>query len=149
MDLQQLRDGIDDIDSEILTLFMKRMAICRDVAEYKRQHSMPVFQGGREQQVIDRIRALTGDPELEAGTAALFTSIMDISKILQNRKLLSDSPDYSFTVPDFAGAKRIGCQGTSGANSETAARSLFGDIQPIFYKTFEDVFAAVQAGELD
>ncbi|MCR5708353.1 MAG: chorismate mutase [Ruminococcus sp.] len=149
MDLQQLRNGIDDIDSEILGLFMKRMAVCRDVAEYKRLHNMPVFQGGREQQIIDRIRALTGDPELEAGTAALFTSIMDISKILQNRKLLSDSPDYRFTVPDFAGAKRIGCQGTSGANSETAAKKLFGDIQPIFYKTFEDVFAAVQAGELD
>ena len=149
MDLQQLRNGIDDIDSEILGLFMKRMAVCRDVAEYKRLHNMPVFQGGREQQIIDRIRALTGAPELEAGTAALFTSIMDISKILQNRKLLSDSPDYRFTVPDFAGAKRIGCQGTSGANSETAAKKLFGDIQPIFYKTFEDVFAAVQAGELD
>ena len=149
MDLQQLRDGIDVIDGEILGLFMKRMELCRDVAEYKRRHSMPVFQGGREQQVIDRIRALTGDPELEAGTAALFTSIMDISKILQNRKLLSESPDYHFTVPDFTGAERIGCQGTSGANSETATRKFFGDKQPRFYKTFEDVFIAVQSGELD
>ena len=79
MDLKQLRDGIDDIDSEILSLFMKRMELCRGVAEYKKQHEMPVFQGGREKQIIDRIKSLTGDSQLENGTAALFTTIMDIS----------------------------------------------------------------------
>lgn len=149
MDLQQLRDGIDDIDSEILSLFMKRMDLCRGVAEYKKIHDMPVFQGGREQQVIDRIKALTGDCELENGTAALFTTIMDISKILQNRAILAGAPDYENTVPDFEGAVNIGCQGTAGANSETAARMIFGDRKLTFYPTFEDVFKAVQSGELD
>lgn len=149
MDLQQLRNNIDDIDEQILGLFMKRMALCREVADYKKEHNLPVFQGGREKQIIDRIKALTNDKELEAGTAALFTSIMDISKILQNRKLLSAAEETVYDVPDFENAERIGCQGTSGANSETAARLIFGDKQPIFYKTFEDVFAAVQSGELD
>lgn len=149
MDLKQLRDGIDDIDSEILSLFMKRMELCRGVAEYKKQHEMPVFQGGREQQIIDRIKALTGDSQLENGTAALFTTIMDISKILQNRTILAGSPDYQFAVPDFESASRIGCQGTEGANSETAARMIFGDRKLTFYRTFEDVFKAVQSGELD
>lgn len=37
---------------------------------------MPVFQGGREKQVIDRIKSLTNDTALENGTAALFTTIM-------------------------------------------------------------------------
>ncbi|MBQ3885784.1 MAG: chorismate mutase, partial [Ruminococcus sp.] len=60
MDLKQLRDGIDDIDSQILTLFMKRMELCKSVADYKKEHNLPIFQGGREQQVIDRIKALTG-----------------------------------------------------------------------------------------
>ena len=131
MEIQQLRDKIDDIDSQILELFLSRMQLCRDVADYKRQHNMPVLQSGREQQIIDRIKALTGDPSLEAGTAALFTTIMDISKILQNRQLLSENPDYNFSLPDFSSAARIGCQGTSGANSETAARLIFGDKQPI------------------
>ena len=148
MDLQQLRDGIDSIDSEILGLFMKRMELCKDVAEYKRIHSLPVFQGGREQQVIDRIKAQTGDSELENGTAALFTTIMDISKCLQNKKLLAGG-GYDFSLPDFENAARIGCQGTAGANSETAARLIFGEKPLTFHKTFEDVFAAVQSGELD
>ena len=55
MDLKELRDQIDIIDSDILSLFMKRMELCRGVAEYKKQNNLPVFQGGREQQVIDRI----------------------------------------------------------------------------------------------
>lgn len=147
MDLKQLRDGIDDTDSEILSLFLKRMELCRGVAEYKRMHNLPVFQGGREQEVIDRIKSLTADPQLENGTAALFTTIMDISKHLQNRKLLADAPDYSFAVPDFENAETVACQGISGANSETAARMIFGDKKLTFMRTFEDVYSAVEKGE--
>lgn len=149
MDLNQLRNNIDDIDKQILELFMQRMELCKGVADYKKANNLPVFQGGREQQVIDRIKALTNDKELESGTSALFTTIMDISKILQNRKLLSDENSNSYTAPDFENAQKIGCQGTSGANSETAARLIFGDKEITFYKTFEDVFKAVQSGELD
>lgn len=148
-ELQLLRNGIDEIDQQILDLFKQRMELCKDVAEYKRSHEMPVFQGGREQQIIDRIKALTGDPSLEAGTAALFTTIMDISKILQNRRILANSNEYSTSVPNIPGAERIGCQGTTGANSETAAKLLFGNKKITFYHTFEDVFKAVQSGELD
>lgn len=149
MDLQELRNNIDVTDEKILSLFMERMELCKGVADYKKQHNMPVFQGGREKQVIDRIKSLTGDHALENGTAALFTTIMDISKLLQNRKLLPDTSEYTFTAPDFRNAQKIGCQGTSGANSETAARMIFGDKEPIFYNSFEDVFRAVQSGEIE
>lgn len=148
MDLKQLRDEIDNVDEKILSLFLERMELCRDVAEYKRTHELPVFQGGREQQVIDRVKALTGDPELENGTAALFTSIMDISKSLQSRRLTGDGGAYDFVEPDFAGAESIACQGISGANSETAAREMFGDKNIKFMRTFEDVFKAVESGEV-
>ncbi len=148
-DLQKLRSSIDSVDEEILSLFMKRMELCRSVAEFKKLNNMPVFQGDRERQVIERIKKLTGDHGLEGGTAALFTAIMDISKLLQNRTILADAPDYKFTVPDFSGAERIGCQGTSGANSETAARMIFGDKKLTFCRSFEDVFRGVQSGELD
>lgn len=150
MDLQQLRSGIDDIDEKILGLFMQRMELCKGVADYKKLHDIPVFQGGREQQVIDRIKALTANKDLETGTAALFTAIMDISKILQNRLILEGSPDYSVKpLPDFNRPLKIGCQGTSGANSEAAAHAIFGDREITFCRTFEDVFKMVQSGELD
>lgn len=148
MGLQELRDGIDEIDEKILNLFLERMELCKGVADYKKANGLPVFQGGREKQVIDRIRVLTGDKELENGTAALFTSIMDISKSLQSRKIVKDSSSYTFTEPDFASASAIACQGISGANSETAARELFGEKKLCFMRTFEDVFKAVERGEV-
>ena len=89
-DLQSLRNGIDKVDEDIFRLFIKRMELCKGVADYKKLHNMPVFQGGREQQVIDHILSLTEKPELENGSAALFTTIMDISKILQNRTILAE-----------------------------------------------------------
>lgn len=147
MDLQELRNGIDQIDEKILSLFMERMELCKGVADYKKEHNLPVFQGNREKEVIDRIKSLTNDKELEAGTASLFTSIMDISKILQNEKI-HKSEDTVYDIPDFETPCKVGCQGTSGANSETATKMIFGDIQPVFYKSFEDVFTAVQTGEL-
>lgn len=149
MDLQGLRNEIDITDEKILSLLIKRMELCKNVADYKKQHNMPVFQGGREQQVIDRIKALTNDSDLENGTSALFTTIMDISKLLQNKVLLSRQQDCNFNVPDFESSCRIGCQGTSGANSETAAKMIFGEKQPVFYNSFEEVFKAVQSGEID
>ena len=36
MDLTDLRAEIDNIDSEILDLFIKRMDVCRQVGEYKK-----------------------------------------------------------------------------------------------------------------
>ena len=106
MGLKELRDKIDITDSQILSLFLERMNLCREVADYKKINNMPVFQGGREQEVIDRIKKLTKNPELENGMAALFTTIMDISKILQNRQILSDNREIEYKVPDFENAER-------------------------------------------
>ena len=35
MELDKIRENIDKIDSEILTLFEQRMKLCEDVADYK------------------------------------------------------------------------------------------------------------------
>lgn len=149
MDLNNIRKNIDSIDDKILGLFLERMKLCGDVAEYKRANNMPVFQGKRETEILNRIKSLTGDTSLENGTCALFSSIIEISKILQNRQLLSESPEIKYDIPDFENAAKIGCQGTSGANSETASRMIFGDsVKPVFFRSFEDVFKAVQNGDV-
>ena len=46
-------------------------------------------------------------------------------------------------------AVRVGCQGTVGANSETAAQAFFPERHIQFYPTFEQVFEAVESGELE
>ena len=91
MDLQALRKDIDGIDEDIFKSFYETNGTCaRELQTTKNCTICPYFRADREQQVIDRIKNLTHDPELENGTAALFTTIMDISKILQNRKILAE-----------------------------------------------------------
>ena len=76
---------------------------------------MQVFQGKREQEILERIKSESPD-DLAEGAGQLFTCIMDISKCLQQR-ILSDAP-----VPHFESPKtqpvRIACPGTKGSNTE-------------------------------
>lgn len=44
MDLDQLRNNIDEIDEQILDLFMKRMELCKGVADYKKSTISPYFR---------------------------------------------------------------------------------------------------------
>ncbi len=148
MDLNELRDRIDVIDSDILKLFTDRMDVCRAVAEYKKENNLPVMQGNREKQVIDRVRRNAPD-DLKDGAAMLFQNIMDISKCIQNMEI-EHSTHISSPKPFIpANAGKIACQGTAGAYSEAACEKLFGDKPAVFYSAFEDVFNAVETGEAD
>ncbi|MCB1469478.1 MAG: prephenate dehydratase, partial [Rhizobiaceae bacterium] len=44
---------------------------------------------------------------------------------------------------------RISFQGEPGANSDTACRNMFPDMEPLPCPTFEDAFNAVQTGKAD
>ena len=44
MNLEEIRTEIDALDKELLALFERRMDLCRDVALYKKEHNLPVFQ---------------------------------------------------------------------------------------------------------
>lgn len=150
MDLNELRRGIDRIDSQMLELFEKRMELCKNIALYKKENNLPIFQSDREVQIIEKIRNRTKNPDLKNGTSALFTSIMDISKYLQQQEIMKNEPDINFIpIENLENAKRIGCQGTSGANSETASMMIFKNKPITFYQTFEDVFRAVENGDVD
>ncbi len=147
MDLSTLRVQIDDIDAQILELFTKRMDICRQVGEYKKANNLPVMQGGREQQVIDRIRDMAPD-NLKDGAAILFQNIMDISKSIQNIGMATDK-NAVYSNFSAENAEKIACQGTDGAYSAIAGKKLFGDKPVVFYRSFEEVFDAVEKGECE
>jgi len=149
MDLEQLRNGIDITDKQILRLFEERMELCRQVAQYKKEHGIQIFQKGREDEVIAKVRDNTSDENLKDGTTALFTTIIDISKHLQQREFLNTADNTEYPIADLSKAEKIGCQGSSGANSALAAEVLFSEKELIFCDTFEDVFEAVENGSID
>ena len=147
MDLKNLRNEIDEIDNEILSLFVKRMSVCKDVAAFKKEKNLPVLQGNREDEIIDRIRSQS-PAELSDGSAILFSNIMGISKSLQQQQI---STKFSLVPEEFIpkNAVKVGCQGISGSYQEEACRNLFGNKPITYFHCFEDVFKAVENGEVD
>ena len=56
-DLQECRKEIDEIDSQILRLFEKRMKVCEDVAQYKIETGKQVLDSKREREKLDTLGA--------------------------------------------------------------------------------------------
>lgn len=52
MELSEYRKELDIIDEEILTLFTKRMKLSSEIAEYKRENSLPVLDLRREKEKL-------------------------------------------------------------------------------------------------
>lgn len=149
MDLKDLREEINAIDEEILQLFIKRMGICLDVAKFKIDNNLPVFQNGREKEIVKKVRG--NSPEwLENASELLFTTIMDISKSQQYQRVFESSGKMESL--DFSKVKdepKIACPGTGGSYSHIACKKFFEKSEPEFYEDFEDVVKAVVSEKVD
>ena len=82
-DLQEIRKQLDKIDREIVTLFEERMRLCGDVAEYKIENGRPVYDGDRERQKLESVKAMTDDSFQKQAVEELFSQMMTISRRFQ------------------------------------------------------------------
>lgn len=149
MNLENLRQEIDILDSQLLALLQQRMQITAQVAEYKIANGLPVLNAAREQEILDRVAAssrLYGD-----GMKLVFSSIMDVSRANQHR-LLGDGALLKETL---AGARQmdfeafdgtVACPGVPGAYTSEAAAKMFPCGELEYFTGFEDVFQAVSDG---
>ena len=52
--LAELRQQIDRLDDELLALMAKRMRISREIGQYKKEHSMPILQAKRYDEILNK-----------------------------------------------------------------------------------------------
>lgn len=145
MDLNEIRSKIDEIDDEILDLFLERMDLATDVAKYKAANNMVVFQGDREKFIIDNVKKSSPE-ELRKSAAFLFMNIMDISKVSQINAITPDTE-----IPYIKEAKTrpsVAVQGIEGAYGHAAAKQLFTSGNISYYAAFREVFEAVENGDV-
>ena len=45
---------IDQIDNDIMELLGKRMRVCREIGQYKKEHNIQVLQTGRYNEILDK-----------------------------------------------------------------------------------------------
>lgn len=148
MNLSELRKNINDIDAEIVELFKKRMECSFNVAEYKIENNMPVFQADRENEIIQKVRNKVPQ-ELKNSAEVLFTTLMDISKCKQYQKFFADSNSIRFEPLDLTGNPVVAVPGTVGSYSHIASTQFIKNGKNVFYETFDEVFSAVENGEAE
>ena len=81
MDLREIRNQIDEIDSQLVHLFEKRMKLSKSVAEYKIQNGLPVLNSAREDEIVASVRQKTEG--IEDYTEALYRKIFELSRDYQ------------------------------------------------------------------
>ncbi len=150
-DIKEIRGEIDTTDNEILDLFLKRMELAREVAEYKNANGLPILNKAREREILADVTKKSGDKNLYAHR--FFSLMMDLSKAYQGEFI----PPMTSTVETirnsllpaettFPKYGTVACQGVEGAYSGEAADLIFpcGDV--MFMKSFDAVFDAVSDG---
>ena len=61
MELNEIRTRIDEIDTQLVDLYVRRMQVVAEVAESKRESGKAVRDHGRERAVLNRLNAQSGD----------------------------------------------------------------------------------------
>ncbi|WP_308639465.1 chorismate mutase [Paenibacillus silvisoli] len=78
MKLDHLRQQIDEIDQELISLLAKRFQITEEVGQYKATQSLPAQDPGREARQFKKIEELAVAAGLQPDhAAAIFRCIMD------------------------------------------------------------------------
>lgn len=52
--INEMRKQIDELDNIIMEVLAKRMRICRDIGQYKKEHNMTVLQASRYNEILDK-----------------------------------------------------------------------------------------------
>jgi len=154
VDLRKLRGSIDEIDKQIVDLYEKRMAISKEVAEFKISAGKPVFDPVREHQKIAAVKELSDIELNKKGVEELFSHIMAISRKLQYQLLSENNIDTNSgfkPVEEFKFKdEKVVFQGVEGAYSHLAMKTYFGDNVDNFHvDTFRDVMEAISKGQAD
>ena len=153
-DLERYRDEIDEIDSEIVRLFEKRMKVSEEVAEYKIKTGKQVLDPARESQKIHTLKNKAHGDFNSLGVQELFRQIMAISRKRQYQ-LLTEHGIYgerNFTTVKHVPLENatVVFQGVEGAYSYAAMRQYFGkNIESYHVKTWRTAMEDVTHGKAD
>lgn len=130
--LQEARKTISQIDQEMAQLFVRRMEAAVQVAEYKKERGLPIFDGAREKEILEKGAARVSDPVLREHYVRFLQNNMDVSKDYQRQLLEGMKVAYS---------------GTEGAFAHIAAGEIFPDTTLMGYPNFAAAYEAVVRGE--
>lgn len=129
--LPELRQQIDQLDRELLTLLNQRARLAQAVGEIKKHEGSVVFRPEREAQVIDGLKAVNTGPLKSDSVAPIWREIMSACRALET-------------------PTRVAYLGPAGTFSELAALGYFGSsIVHVPCASIDEVFRITTGGGAD
>jgi chorismate mutase / prephenate dehydratase len=126
--LPDLRQRIDALDAQILTLLSHRAQVAMEVGEVKKRDGTPFFRPDRVAQVIEKIKASNPGPLRGEHVEAIWREIMSSCLALES-------------------TLRVAVLGPAGTFCEQAAQQYFGSAAELVYcANFDEVFHATEVG---
>ena len=85
-DLERLRDEIEDLDRQVVSLLSRRLQVVEEVVELKKSHNLPVYHPAREEYLISNRRNQSREVGLDPDfIEEIFRAVMRQSRIKQTR----------------------------------------------------------------
>jgi chorismate mutase / prephenate dehydratase len=131
MSLEDLRQRIDEIDSQLVKLLNERAQVVVEVGQRKSETAGPIYAPDREKQVFEKIKKANEGPLHDRTLVAIWRELMSGSFMLEK-------------------PLRIGYLGPAGSFSHSAAMLKFG--QSVEYEPLADIrsiFDEVSKGHCD
>ncbi len=82
-DLEDLRKRIDLLDESLVRLLNARAACALEIGRLKREMGIPIYQPGRETEVLTNVQAVNTGPLDQPAIKRLFERIIDEARHLE------------------------------------------------------------------
>jgi len=83
MSIDDIRQEIDRLDSELLCIFNRRAGLALQIGEIKKEIGLPVYDPSREMRIFERMKAENVGPLDDGAIVRLFERVIDESRRLE------------------------------------------------------------------
>ena len=83
MDIDSIRNRINNLDDELLRIFNERAALALQIGEIKKQTGLPIYDPKREKMIFARMQQNNRGPLDNAAIIRLFERVIDESRSLE------------------------------------------------------------------
>lgn len=132
--LEEAREIINRVDSQMAKLFEERMKAAELVFEYKKEFGLPILDQKREDAVVEKNSALIENEVIKEYYTEYIRNVMAVSRKYQYRMQNGLNVAYS---------------GVEGAFAHIAAGRIFPESNRVSFRDFKSAYNAVVNGEAD